>query len=176
MCGENGRPALAPVWRAGSSPRVRGKQPRNRTDTSRFGLIPACAGKTLMRSSSPALHSAHPRVCGENRDTQTNGGTVQGSSPRVRGKRSTISVPGSLTRLIPACAGKTVAPVALLPPSGAHPRVCGENYLAAGDVGRHLGSSPRVRGKQRARFIRDRACGLIPACAGKTLCARLAGR
>ena len=31
-----------------------------------FGLIPACAGKTLTTFANVVMIPAHPRVCGEN--------------------------------------------------------------------------------------------------------------
>ena len=65
-CGENSRAMRATSAPSGSSPRMRGKQPRNRTDTSRFGLIPAHAGKTSSEPLSIKPMPAHPRACGEN--------------------------------------------------------------------------------------------------------------
>ena len=50
----------------------------------------------------------------------------------------------------------------------AHPRVCGENIGAWGDVGAKEGSSPRVRGKLQPRTTKTDIGRLIPACAGKT--------
>ena len=71
--------------------------------------------------------------------------------------------------LIPACAGKTCYRSVGCCAGWAHPRVCGENYVTA-DINRlHLGSSPRVRGKLHGGASAAKLCGLIPACAGKTL-------
>ena len=50
----------------------------------------------------------------------------------------------------------------------AHPRVCGENTLPFKVICSLLGSSPRVRGKQRVVNAGKVRGGLIPACAGKT--------
>ena len=50
----------------GSSPRVRGKLSALIFEILIFGLIPACAGKTLSTPPRPASSPAHPRVCGEN--------------------------------------------------------------------------------------------------------------
>ena len=55
---------------------------------------------------------------------------------------------------------------------GAHPRVCGENTPAQVLSLHALGSSPRVRGKQRTRIPLLQTHRLIPACAGKTRLAR----
>ena len=121
-------------------------------------------------------NGAHPRVCGENRITCPALSMELGSSPRVRGKPIQVITTAAAQRLIPACAGKTTK----LSPSHrvyqAHPRVCGENDIAITDPSNRVGSSPRVRGKHVSRLIDVSVIGLIPACAGKTLCARLAGR
>ena len=50
----------------------------------------------------------------------------------------------------------------------AHPRVCGENGRMGRRLRDPLGSSPRVRGKQRRFFLVFAVAGLIPARAGKT--------
>ena len=73
-----------------------------------------------------------------------------------------------MTRLIPACAGKTKFHLARGVQGGAHPRVCGENATSLINKYQTMGSSPRVRGKPFAKSLRRRRCGLIPACAGKT--------
>ena len=72
------------------------------------------------------------------------------------------------SRLIPACAGKTLHGDGQTYLQWAHPRVCGENaplhcfrlYL--------WGSSPRVRGKPEFKRHEFAGVRLIPACAGKT--------
>ena len=47
--------------------------------------------------------------------------------------------------------------------------MCGENEGVLRDPFPQSGSSPRVRGKLCARKASNTTCGLIPACAGKTL-------
>ena len=47
--------------------------------------------------------------------------------------------------------------------------MCGENVSPAGAQGIAQGSSPRVRGKPHPGSYSQSSCGLIPACAGKTL-------
>ena len=132
-------------------------------------LIPACAGKTPPTSSPSPKPSAHPRVCGENEDPPKCSCYKYGSSPRVRGKLPGRAFGQRDTRLIPACAGKTVRHALKLMQDPAHPRVCGENLVGGGSLGFSAGSSPRVRGKPssvQAPLSRTR---LIPACAGKTV-------
>ena len=111
---------------------------------------------------------AHPRVCGENSRWPSGRRAPCGSSPRVRGKLDTVLGLGQESRLIPACAGKTVTFCHLWTPPPAHPRVCGENHRVAPTICSVPGSSPRVRGKpERASPVRNPG-RLIPACAGKT--------
>ena len=168
MCGENPAQSLSYRARKGSSPRVRGKRSPLESRDRDNGLIPACAGKTGRFYTRPGENRAHPRVCGENVGGTTTVGTGAGSSPRVRGK-PTISRPRApVTRLIPACAGKTSLSFDFSELSRAHPRVCGENSLPSQAGLTCPGSSPRVRGKPALADPRGLTAGLIPACAGKT--------
>ena len=147
VCGENDFWVIPESRNGGSSPRVRGKPSRSLFITLLPGLIPACAGKT--RSSEPprGATGAHPRVCGENKELEFYEPAQLGSSPRVRGKPC-LRRPGRRThRLIPACAGKTLALWRFRASFRAHPRVCGENHYRVSVDCNRRGSSPRVRGK-----------------------------
>ena len=132
VCGENARQTrdFAAQW--GSSPRVRGKLGLYVASWNGCGLIPACAGKTQPKSNSLSLARAHPRVCGENLESQSDKVHDAGSSPRVRGKHPVAGFVQPSVGLIPACAGKTPRrpPGAWAEP--AHPRVCGENTERSG--------------------------------------------
>ena len=90
---------------------------------------------------------AHPRVCGENRRTARLILELIGSSPRVRGKLVDGGARVVMRGLIPACAGKTWSMRLWGAGCLAHPRVCGENFVAVDACGLGEGSSPRVRGK-----------------------------
>ena len=167
MCGENQAGASGQVLIRGSSPRVRGKRYLGPALPAARGLIPACAGKTLVEGPQRPRLRAHPRVCGENSRSMRTSGTPSGSSPRVRGKRERHPVAGHRRRLIPACAGKTTAGTPRSARPRAHPRVCGENIVSYVAVIVLCGSSPRVRGKRFRGVPCETATGLIPACAGK---------
>ena len=93
--------------REGSSPRVRGKRLTVLVRQLRQRLIPARAGKTGEPSRTGIVAGAHPRACGENAAGIASVALVQGSSPRVRGKRSSEALHVPRERLIPARAGKT---------------------------------------------------------------------
>ena len=146
--GENFVRSRARLIGLGSSPLTRGKHDRELRRRHVPGLIPAHAGKTRPRASSPACTGAHPRSRGEN------------------------AHPGRSTRhrrwLIPAHAGKTVAGDLVSHVCPAHPRSRGENLFTASARDDPWGSSPLTRGKLPISYLKLGPSGLIPAHAGKT--------
>ena len=107
VCGEN-QPCLFRLCPLkGSPPRVRGKRIGIQTMRLRFGITPACAGKTPPRFLIKLLHWDHPRVCGENSIQHSNSPFMVGSPPRVRGKQHSPVRTLMFTGITPACAGKT---------------------------------------------------------------------
>ena len=188
VCGENAGLQGPREGLTGSSPRVRGKlgwpgrngmrrglipacagkQLRRDVRSARLGLIPACAGKTSPTIRCGSRSKAHPRVCGENIPIEHVKIHDYGSSPRVRGKQGAARRDLPTERLIPACAGKTDAPIHWNRHRQAHPRVCGENVTLCGVRVSEAGSSPRVRGKRGEGGQGLESGRLIPACAGKT--------
>ena len=129
VCGENELKTTRQRLSIGSSPRVRGKHLVPHPVDKPTGLIPACAGKTLIQAAVTFNRPAHPRVCGENEVERTSVTTALGSSPRVRGKPAACRGNPLHRGLIPACAGKTTLSIAGRRLTGAHPRVCGENLV-----------------------------------------------
>ena len=146
--GENHTGRWAGRGLQGSSPRGRGKRPKQRTQFLVLGLIPAWAGKTLTRPPTTRTRRAHPRVGGENASCSGLMPNAAGSSPRGRGKLD--GRPGDRWHqgLIPAWAGKTLSGNTGHQEAAAHPRVGGENHATRDDA--------------------YAAAGLIPAWAGKT--------
>ena len=138
-------------------------------------LIPAYAGKTGSTDPDHEYTGAHPRVCGENALEEGAKGLGTGSSPRMRGKHSRCSLGKCYLRLIPAYAGKTLLLACHPHHLPAHPRVCGENEFLRRLNGKDMGSSPRMRGKLETAINPTQLTGLIPAYAGKTLCALFLG-
>ena len=86
--GENARTARYSPPTGGSSPLTRGKQDASARAVYRLRLIPAHAGKTSSGDCRAYPAWAHPRSRGENAPGETYEGTVTGSSPLTRGKRS----------------------------------------------------------------------------------------
>ena len=128
-CGENETAQAETRGRAGSPPRVRGKQKRQAGENQPHGITPARAGKTYRRKRAGAERQDHPRACGENMPVE--GGSVEykGSPPRVRGKLADKCSRLRDHGITPARAGKTLHSRRYPPPGRDHPRACGENQL-----------------------------------------------
>ena len=169
VCGENLRASPQTTRGRGSSPRMRGKLPQRAGHVLNAGLIPAYAGKTPVSRAADVTSWAHPRVCGENAICDIDPVAQEGSSPRMRGKRSLFLWFMLGLGLIPAYAGKTVSRERRARNVWAHPRVCGENERSSSGQARPPGSSPRMRGKLRLPQLTASSSGLIPAYAGKTI-------
>ena len=147
--GENGLVGPFADVPAGSSPRGRGKPPPLLGHLAASGLIPAWAGKTRCPRRRASDRRAHPRVGGENHRPDVAELAINGSSPRGRGKLRLELVKIGDRGLIPAWAGKTSMTAPSPSRRTAHPRVGGENPLAARGAEPVMGSSPRGRGKPR---------------------------
>ena len=109
----------------------------------------------------------HPRARGENPRNNWSLRSVNGTSPRTRGKLLVIFFTLPATGNIPAHAGKTSWECGLCSPPPEHPRARGENRLSLSGFILLGGTSPRTRGKQfpgAQKIIHFRN---IPAHAGK---------
>ena len=109
-------------------------------------------------------------MCGENAWVHRLQLVTRGSPPRVRGKPLYTSTRSELSRITPACAGKTKFYPHQKKEEQDHPRVCGENLNPFTHSSAVVGSPPRVRGKLALRGWRPLRAGITPACAGKTYC------
>ena len=94
--------------------------------------------------------------------------TSTGSSPRMRGAQVQGRVPLQGQGIIPAYAGSTALVVLRRHELQDHPRVCGEHTRTRCLGCARRGSSPRMRGAQRARVNPQALPGIIPAYAGST--------
>ena len=168
VCGEHRSLIRIVQERLGSSPRVRGTRLSNPLDVVVVGIIPACAGNTLRTRRRCVSSWDHPRVCGEHGWWANESCVVQGSSPRVRGTRTSSRIYGRVRGIIPACAGNTEGLNVHLHLRRDHPRVCGEHNGKIPSGAGMLGSSPRARGTQARLGRGDGVDGIIPACAGNT--------
>ena len=171
VCGANDSPLRPSHSPRGSSPRVRGERRTVAAYVLVRRIIPACAGRTPATRGHRTRGPDHPRVCGANRMCCSLSMRRAGSSPRVRGELPVGPLGLGWDRIIPACAGRTPSRRSNEPDRPDHPRVCGAN----GGVGLAglggLGSSPRVRGEREGEQQPRPLARIIPACAGRTVCA-----
>ena len=94
----------------------------------------------------------------------------RGSPPRGRGKGTSLSWTGCMTRITPAWAGKRRMQARLQAVTEDHPRVGGEKRYAKRKQYATLGSPPRGRGKEPRRLQTVMDIRITPAWAGKRLC------
>ena len=152
----------------GSSPRARGTRTAGYESIRGTRFIPAGAGNTSRRRSTPQGRTVHPRGRGEHSRSRANSGEPNGSSPRARGTLTASPSSQVRDRFIPAGAGNTLRHVRRYVGVAVHPRGRGEHnsHLIVRSIAD--GSSPRARGTPGPR---QRAPGLrrfIPAGAGNT--------
>ena len=155
---------------------MRGTRARRDWGLRRRGIIPACAGNTMVWSIDASFTRDHPRVCGEHLIVAIGMAVGQGSSPRVRGTRGADRPRDQDAGIIPACAGNTAGARSCTAWRRDHPRVCGEHSRRTATVSVTLGSSPRVRGTLHGAGVAHERVGIIPACAGNTQPGRNLGR
>ena len=127
MCGKNFTPSNVHSRSSGSPPRVREKHPFRFERRTRFGITPACAGKTKSATMFHQHHRDHPRVCGKNYYGDELRTSAVGSPPRVREKLNQWVKAYQDFGITPACAGKTTRLICGKSNYRDHPRVCGKN-------------------------------------------------
>ena len=126
-CGANTNRVYRLADLFGSSPRMRGKRCGASRMIASARIIPAHAGQTQPPRSSGGRATDHPRACGANSAQRFRQSMRAGSSPRMRGKRTTNAGMCSVPRIIPAHAGQTRF-FRFFPGRPAdHPRACGAN-------------------------------------------------
>ena len=106
VCGEKVDCAVRAVSKAGSPPRVRGKDTLRTLLRPATGITPACAGKSGTQQCRRRGTRDHPRVCGEKWLPWGSDRPNSGSPPRVRGKVYDFFINLYIYRITPACAGK----------------------------------------------------------------------
>ena len=127
----------------------------------------ACGAHSSSRSSAFDFRD-HPRACGAHLFHQVRPPSVTGSSPRMRGSRTSFAVKSSARGIIPAHAGLTHQRHGEEIWFWDHPRACGAHRASSTSTRSSGGSSPRMRGSLCAVEFSDRVAGIIPAHAGLT--------
>ncbi len=129
----------------GSSPHARETQTAHHGHAGMSRLIPACAGNTRSESTKSCTRPAHPRMRGKHERRRRADDLRAGSSPHARETRERAWHLGAGRRLIPACAGNTVALVQVLTSPTAHPRMRGKHGARRLSHDSFAGSSPHAR-------------------------------
>ena len=167
-CGANSVIAIDAMVVPGSSPRMRGKLKHLGDLIDHRWIIPAHAGQTYRYGCGRHRQPDHPRACGANPVRTMPSLWASGSSPRMRGKQRAFIENTLKPRIIPAHAGQTDVARWSGNWRTDHPRACGANSRLLQAATTSLGSSPRMRGKQRLTSIEHFAERIIPAHAGQT--------
>ena len=100
--------ALAQIYPfQGSPPLAREGHSEERFHTKEAGITPACAGRTAQLLLKPFRRQDHPRMCGKDLIVLIRGDGKLGSPPHVREGPSFHYFRKTLSRITPACAGRT---------------------------------------------------------------------
>ena len=103
-------------------------------------------------------------------------GSEWGSPPRMRGKAPMVWSLTGAPGITPAYAGKSCRRLERRSGKEDHPRMCGEKQIKGFKHDGHMGSPPRMRGKDSPENKEISGRGITPAYAGKRQMARKAGR
>ena len=170
---EGWRCEYATAW--GSSPPARGARMAMARFVAVYRIIPACAGSTWRRRSALPTARDHPRLRGEHTGVTLASEVDRGSSPPARGAQPRQRHQGRTGRIIPACAGSTPGCAWRSGDWWDHPRLRGEHGEQLGHLIKRQGSSPPARGAPDGHFLPVWMDRIIPACAGSTSGAAVAG-
>ncbi len=147
MCGKKCFPLTYFYLNTGSPPHVREKATSLFSQTSYFGITPACAGKSRLPHDLDWYVRDHPRMCGKKIALVRSAKGWWGSPPHVREKeRDEIKDVGGFG-ITPACAGKSRLPHDLDWYVRDHPRMCGKKIALVRSAKGWWGSPPHVREK-----------------------------
>ena len=107
VCGKDADGVRFFDYCSGSPPRMRERPVVTGLPSSRCGITPAYAGKTVKKNLQPLKNKDHPRVCGKDIAVSLAMLTAPGSPPRMRERRCTYVICTISVRITPAYAGKT---------------------------------------------------------------------
>ena len=135
----------------GLSPRGRGNQEGNMSETGNERSIPAWAGEPCRTTGRSSYCEVYPRVGGGTSGRWSRRPLMKGLSPRGRGNLQGNAEKGSRARSIPAWAGEPTRPSRPVAISRVYPRVGGGTPSLAGRGSQAYGLSPRGRGNPRSK-------------------------
>ena len=150
------------------TPHARGLRGGDQAHGQGPGIIPACAGFTVLTPGTQPAPADHPRVRGVYVSADVALRDAVGSSPRARGLPRGVMRELPPLRIIPACAGFTRLYHLRKSGSKDHPRMRGVYADAALMALVAWGSSPHARGLPVLPKLNPEGNRIIPACAGFT--------
>ena len=151
----------------GSPPHARGKAAAWGKLCDEIRITPARAGKRGDQLRHRERCRDHPRTRGEKCTTIRRRVFRRGSPPHARGKAETMMDNTAGSRITPARAGKSIAPVANAMGQRDHPRTRGEKCEECTNGSLCKGSPPHARGKGAMRKTAANFERITPARAGK---------
>ena len=165
--GENPPTASMRALMTGSSPRIRGESAAPVRFVVDTGIIPANTGRIQHHHQMKTWRPDHPREYGENGESPIPTVKVNGSSPRIRGESSQLSLCFAGIGIIPANTGRMLPTLSIPRVAWDHPREYGENDLVWARMNGVRGSSPRIRGEYNGLIGFIGYIGIIPANTGR---------
>ena len=146
MRGEQSVPqSLAPRIRA-SPPLARGTEYQYAERSCIYGITPACAGNSRCLTAWQYLYKDHPRLRGEQKNSNQVNVITLGSPPLARGTDEARAGVWPRFGITPACAGNSISSTTLGAFNRDHPRLRGEQLLLSVAFPRFRGSPPLARG------------------------------
>ena len=132
-------------------------------------FTPTLVGKTNGGRSAQLCSSVHPHACGENAGIPVDVAAVDGSPPRLWGKRDLPITVRGIVRFTPTLVGKTRSIWMTMRMAKVHPHACGENDMHTWQSSGFDGSPPRLWGKPSPSKQHSRRNRFTPTLVGKTL-------
>ena len=133
-----------------------------------YGIISACAERSVRQRAEPLVWWDHLRVCGAVSSIVILRSRRMGSSPRVRSGPLHPFAWNLPLGIISACAERSLLLIIKASINRDHLRVCGAVGIAGHAQGFELGSSPRVRSGLHAEIWLFHPAGIISACAERS--------
>ena len=130
MCGKDPATSAKIGKKLGSPPLVREGRYNSISFNFSVRITPAYAGRTHYLSTNIRDKQDHPRVCGKDAVACPVACTYIGSPPHVREGLYRRRFHQAITRITPACAGRTVHGYLLVSKVQDHPRMCGKDLTA----------------------------------------------
>ena len=154
------------VW--GSSRHAPGARIVEVRPAGRLGIIPPCAGSTIVVIAMQRVHGDHPGMRREHPVTVTLSGPAVGSSRHAPGAPISTLTDSHEWGIIPACARSTPPGAESATQSWDHPGMRREHPEAADGCTTVTGSSRHAPGAPHDGLRAAVYPGIIPACAGST--------